>query len=726
MTGGADALLEGLNPPQREAVLHRGSPLLVVAGAGTGKTRTLTRRVAHLVASRTAQPWELLAITFTNKAATEMRDRVVALVGSAARDIWIHTFHAACLRILRRHAQALGYPASFSVYDAEDQLELARACLRELDWDEKRWPPAAMVAAVSRAKSELLGPEDAWEEASDYHTERVAVFYRHYQERLRAAGAMDFDDLIRLTVCLLGEHEDILAHWQERFQHVLVDEYQDTNHAQYALVDLLARRHRNLAVVGDSDQSIYGWRNADIRNILDFQRDYPDARVIRLEQNYRSVQPVLEVANALIAHNALRVPKALWTERREGPQPVLYQASSEQGEAAFVASEIARGLGRGRSPGSYAVLYRTHAQSRTFEDELMRRGIPYRVVGGTRFYERREVKDVLAYLKVVANPQDDLSLERILNVPPRGTGEATLARLKEHARALGRPLLECCLQADELEGVPARAARALKELGTLFGDLRGALANTSLPELVRRVIEESGYAAWLLQQATPEALSRLENLQELASMARVFVEESEDPSLEAFLGLAALVADIDSLEGGPGAVVLMTAHNAKGLEFPTVFCVGLEEGLFPHARSSELPEELEEERRLLYVGITRAEQELYLTWAADRTLFGRPSHRRPSRFIAEIPASLLRHLRAEPDVAVRVCRPGLAGRPQGVAPPARAETDFRPGDKVHHPRWGLGTVVSRREQAGDLELTLAFPGLGVKVVLARYAKLTRP
>jgi DNA helicase-2/ATP-dependent DNA helicase PcrA len=710
-----------LNPAQQEAVLHPRGPLLVLAGAGTGKTRTLTHRAAHLIASAKVRPDQILAITFTNKAAGEMRERLRDLVAATSAKMWVATFHAACARILRREAPHLGYPREFSIYDAEDQLTLARRCLEELDWDERRYPPAAMVAAVSRAKSELLDPDGAWETARDYQGERVAVFYRRYAERLRAASALDFDDLIFSTVRLFREQPRVLDAYRDRFRQVLVDEYQDTNHAQYVLVNLLTAEHRELFAVGDNDQSIYGWRNADIRNILEFQRDYPDARIIRLEQNYRSTHQILELANALIAHNAQRFPKALWTERSDGALSHLRVAQDERDEAAGVVRHITAGLKVGREPGSFAVIYRTHAQSRVFEEELMRAGITYQLIGGVRFYERREVKDILAYLRLLLNPADDLAAERVMNVPPRGIGPATLARL----RTSGLPLVQACGLPAGREGLPARTAESLREFPRLLSTLRELVDVSPLAALVQRTIEDSGYAAWLRGQGSEEAAARLENLDELVSLAEGFAHDSDDPSLEAFLGLTALVADVDRLEGGTGGgVVLMTAHNAKGLEFPTVFVAGLEDGILPHVRSLDEQVKLEEERRLLYVGLTRAQDELRLSYARTRSRFGRPTAMVPSRFIAELPPQLLEREEATPSMVTVWEGTGRRGRAEPVAAQRPAE-DFQVGDRIIHPRWGLGTVVTCREVEGDQELKLAFAGLGVKTVLAGYARLRR-
>ena len=715
-----EVLVRDLNSAQREAVLHPRGPLLVLAGAGSGKTRTLTHRIAYLMASGQARPEHILAITFTNKAAGEMRERLRGLIGAASGKLWVATFHASCARILRREAPYLGYSREFSIYDAEDQLTLARRCLEGLDWDERRYPPPAMIAAVSRAKSELLDPGEAWEMARDYQGERVAVFYRRYAECLRAANALDFDDLIALTVRLFREQPGILDAYRDRFRQVLVDEYQDTNHAQYVLVNLMTAEHRSLFAVGDSDQSIYGWRNADIRNILEFQRDYPDAQIVRLGQNYRSTRWVLELANALIAHNVHRFPKALWTERPDGLLPHLRVAADERDEAAAVVRRITAGLRVGQDPGSFAVLYRTHAQSRVLEEELMRAGITYQLIGGIRFYERREVKDILAYLRLLINPADDLAAERVVNMPPRGVGPATLVRL----RASGLPLVQACGLPACQEGMPARTAAALQEFHQLLTTLRGLAGELPLTELIRRTIQDSGYAAWLGDHGAEAAVDRLENLDELVSLAENFTRDSDDPSLDAFLGLTALAADVDGLKGGAGGIVLMTAHNAKGLEFPTVFIVGLEDGIFPHVRSLDDRVKLEEERRLLYVGLTRAQDELHLSYARTRTRFGRPMPMIPSRFLAELPAHLLEREEASSSMDAVRGRPGRRWCAEPAAPDRPAE-DFQAGDRIIHPRWGLGTVVTCREVEGDQELKLAFAGLGVKTVLAGYARLRR-
>ena len=640
------ALLEGLNPRQREAVEATEGPLLIMAGAGSGKTRVLTHRIAYLIATGKAPPWAILAITFTNKAAREMRERVVRLVGPAADDIWVSTFHAMCVRILRRDIQRLGFSSNYAIYDPDDQLTVIRQCLKELNLDPKRYDPRGILAAISGAKNELITPDQYEKNAGDYFQSIVARVYKLYQHRLQNNNALDFDDLIMTTIRLFREAPDVLDYYQHRFMYIHVDEYQDTNHAQYVLCRMLADKHKRICVVGDSDQSIYKWRGADIRNILEFEKDYPDARTIMLEQNYRSTGNILEAANRVISRNTGRKPKKLWTDLGEGEKIRLFHGNSEHEEGYFVAREILNNVKNGMRYGDHAVLYRTNAQSRVIEETLIKSDIPYRIVGGIRFYERKEIKDVLAYLRLIANPDDDLSFERIVNVPKRGIGSATLERLTEAAAAEGLSLFRML---DNLQGVgiTGRAEHALLEFRDLILDFARMADYLSVTELTEQVLELSGYREELLREGTVEAMTRLENINELLSVTKDFEAKNEDKSLVAFLTDLALIADIDALEdeaeGGDAredAVVLMTLHSAKGLEFPAVFIIGMEEGVFPHNRSLADPEEMEEERRLAYVGITRAKRKLYLCSARMRTLFGRTAFNAPSRFLRDIPAEL--------------------------------------------------------------------------------------
>ena len=747
-----------------------GGPLLVLAGAGSGKTRCLTYRFAYLVRRLGLDPGDILAITFTNKAAREMRDRVERLLGGgrlpgrsdphAEGALWVSTFHATCSRLLRRDGERVGLRSNFVIYDDSDQTALLKEILSGLAWEESRWPASGFLVAISRAKDELVGPEEFAAGAADFREERVAKVYALYQEALRRNNAADFDDLIMKTVILLREEEAVLARLRERFRHVLVDEYQDTNHAQYVFVNLLAARHRNLCVVGDDDQSIYAWRGADIRNVLEFEKDYPDARVIRLEQNYRSTKTILTAANAVIANNERRKGKKLWTENEAGDPVVYYLAADGAEEAEFVVGEILGGhRGRGLPLRSFAILYRTHAQSRAFEDVLVRKAVPYQIIGGTRFYERKEIKDVLAYLRVVHNPEDEVALERALGVPKRSIGPATLARLRQAADALaGSPGAPTESPGEGLEspagpvqspgllsGIRAVATgnvdpggigpKLRGELGrfvALIDALAADVGTMPVTEMVREVAEKSGLVEVLRREGTAEAQSRIENIRELATVAANYAHQSDDPSLQAFLENAALMADIDVMKEGDDGVVLMTVHNAKGLEFPHVFVVGLEQGLFPHSRSLEEPRGVEEERRLCYVAMTRGMRRLYLTHARERTLYGYTMPAEPSAFLQEVPeetifvASLVasrRVVERDPDRSRPVARtaPGTAVHPTATS---SATPRFSPGERVIHPRWGEGIIVGisrsgvRPGYAGNVHLRVAFTSQGVQTIAA--------
>ncbi len=633
---GPDSLLEDLNPPQRAAVEHRGGPLLVVAGAGSGKTRVLTRRIAHLVATGDASPGKILAITFTNKAADEMRSRVADLVGPAAERMWVSTFHSACVKILRRTADRMGYSRSFTIYDDADSRRLVEQVLRDLDIDSKKIPPRSVLSAISAAKSDLVGSETFSERASTIFDRRIAEVYREYQRRLLAASAMDFDDLLVVTVELFRSCPDVLEEYRARFDHVLVDEYQDTNRVQNELVLMLCEEHRNVCVVGDTDQSIYQWRGADIRNLLQFEQAFPDAITVRLEQNYRSTRTILQAANAVIMNNDTRLAKELWTEGSEGEPICRYRADDEHDEAAWVASEVDRlRRAEGLRYGDVAVFYRTNAQSRVLEEELVRAGVPYRVIGGTRFYDRREVRDILAYLRLMVNPADEVCARRIVNVPKRGIGDASVEKLAAWARSQSMTFYQVLSEA-AAAGLPARAAAGATGLAVMLDELRSMAAAGEAPAaIVDAVIERTGYAQALRAEGTIESEGRLENLAELATMAA----EYED--LESLLESVALVSDADELDGDDSRVSLMTLHVAKGLEFPAVFLVGMEDGVFPHSRSLDDAGRIEEERRLCYVGITRAERFLYLSHAWSRSLWGQSSYGVPSRFLKEIPPELI-------------------------------------------------------------------------------------
>ncbi|WP_153398516.1 DNA helicase PcrA [Ornithinicoccus halotolerans] len=751
------ALLAGLNGPQREAVLHEGSPLLVIAGAGSGKTRVLTHRIAHLLAARGVHPGQVLAITFTNKAAAEMRERVGGLVGPRARAMWVSTFHSACVRILRREASTVGMRSTFSIYDAADSQRLMAMVLRDMDLDPKRYPARVFTSKVSAAKNELLDEETFAAGAGENRYEQVvAEAYRRYQARLRQANALDFDDLIATTVHMLRAFPAVREHYRRRFRHVLVDEYQDTNHAQYALVrelvghagDGLDVPPAELVVVGDADQSIYAFRGATIRNIIEFEQDYPQARTVVLEQNYRSTQRILRAANSVIARNEQRREKRLWTESGDGALITGYVADDEHDEASFVARTIDRlGDEHGVRPGDVAVFYRTNAQSRALEEVLVRIGIPYKVVGGTRFYERREVKDALAYLRVLSNPADDVSLRRIINVPKRGIGDRAQAAVSALAERERVPFVAALGRAGDAPGLAPRSLAALRGFTELLEGLRQVVEDPEqgVADLLEAVLDRSGYQAELRASHDPQDETRLENLAELVAVAREFDENYPEGTLVEFLEQVSLVADADDLpegdEGSDGGVVtLMTLHTAKGLEFPVVFLTGLEDGTFPHQRSLDDPVELEEERRLAYVGITRARERLHLSRAGTRAAYGAPQFHPPSRFLDEIPADLVEWERTDRDRVSVAGRPSAASSvvrldPRGSGPgrgprPAagaqsRAPLSLAAGDRVTHDTFGLGTVV-RTEGSGERTLAhVDFGTVGVKRLLLRFAPLEK-
>jgi DNA helicase II / ATP-dependent DNA helicase PcrA len=734
-----DSLLDGLNPQQRAAVTHEGSPLLIVAGAGSGKTRVLTYRIAYLLAERGVHPREIMAITFTNKAAGEMAARAADLTGARARSMWLMTFHSACVRILRREASRFGYPSSFSIYDQADSQRLMALVCRELELDAKYHPPKAMVGQVSNLKNELIDYETMAARATGYREKALAEAYAEYQRRLVAAGAMDFDDLIMVTVNLLQAFPDVAAEYRSRFRHVLVDEYQDTNHAQYMLVRELAGQVKphllpgapaELCVVGDADQSIYAFRGATIRNIEEFERDFPGARVILLEQNYRSTQNILAAANAVVSRNTGRLPKNLWSDAGDGPPITGYVADSEHDEAAFVAEEVDRLADEGlATAGQVAVFYRTNAQSRVFEEVFIRAGMPYKVVGGIRFYERREVRDLLGYLRLIANPGDEVSLRRVLNVPRRGIGEraeeyvAALASRDKisFAMALARP--------QDVPGLPARSTRSIEAFNDLIGTLRAdAEAGSPVGDLVEAVLDRTGYIAELQASSDLQDASRIENLTELVSVAREFDSQRPDGTLADFLEQVSLVADADQIPEGPdhgGLVTLMTLHTAKGLEFPVVFLTGMEENVFPHERSIGDDKELEEERRLAYVGITRARERLYLTRAIARAWWGRPAYHKQSRFLSEVPAHLIDWRRDEA-AAVPPASERLARRPGVRALGNRPVPALSPGDRVTHDSYGLGLVLSVEGRGDDPEAKIDFGGdYGIKHLVLRYAPIEK-
>ena len=753
--GDQPGLLDGLNPQQRAAVVHAGGPLLIVAGAGSGKTRVLTHRIAYLLAERGVSPAEILAITFTNKAAGEMATRVAQLVGDRrARAMWVMTFHSACVRILRREAKRFGYPQNFSIYDAADSQRLMALVCRELELDARQYPPKTMATAVSNLKNELIDYESFASRARTSREKALAEAYAEYQRRLVAAGAMDFDDLIMVTVNLFQAFPDVAAAYRRRFRHVLVDEYQDTNHAQYVLVRELVSGGPSLfsgsteggaspdsdvvppselCVVGDADQSIYAFRGATIRNIVEFEQDYPDATVILLEQNYRSTQNILAAANAVVSRNPGRKPKNLWSDAGAGPPIVGYVADNEHDEAAFVAEEVDRLTDEGEAtPGQVAVFYRTNAQSRVFEEVFIRVGLRYRVVGGVRFYERREVRDLLAYLRLIANPADEVSLRRVLNVPKRGIGDRAEEYVAAFAARERISFAEALRSPGDVPGLATRSAAAIAGFNALVDDLREqAAAGGPVAELVEAVLDRTGYQVSLETSPDLQDATRVENLQEMVSVAREFDGSVPDGNLAEFLERVALVADADEIPDGEdhgGMVTLMTLHTAKGLEFPVVFLTGMEEEVFPHQRSLTNQRELEEERRLAYVGITRAEQRLYLTRAASRNWWGRPSFHTPSRFLSEIP-SLLIEWKRDATAAAAASSPAserMASRPGVTSVGNRAVPVLTPGDRVNHDKFGLGTVVSADGYGDQAEAKIDFGGdYGVKHLVLRYAPLEK-
>ncbi|MCI4141778.1 DNA helicase PcrA [Streptomyces sp. MMS20-AI2-20] len=758
------ALLEGLNDNQRAAVVHSGSPLLIVAGAGSGKTRVLTHRIAHLLAERGVHPGQILAITFTNKAAGEMKERVEQLVGPRANAMWVMTFHSACVRILRRESKKLGFTSSFSIYDAADSKRLMALVCRDLDLDPKRFPPKSFSAKISNLKNELIDEEDFAAQATDGFEKTLAQAYALYQSRLREANALDFDDLIMTTVNLLRAFPDVAEHYRRRFRHVLVDEYQDTNHAQYALVRELvggASEHpvdvppeaevppAELCVVGDADQSIYAFRGATIRNILQFEEDYPDATTILLEQNYRSTQTILSAANAVIERNESRRPKNLWTNAGAGARITGYVADTEHDEAQFVADEIDRLTDAGEAKaGDVAVFYRTNAQSRVFEEIFIRVGLPYKVVGGVRFYERKEVRDVLAYLRVLANPEDSVPLRRILNVPKRGIGDRAEAMIDALAQREKISFPQALRRVDEAYGMAARSANAVKRFNTLMEDLRTVVESGAGPATVlEAILERTGYLAELQASTDPQDETRIENLQELAAVALEFEQErgeGETGTLADFLEQVALVADSDQIpdeEDGDGVITLMTLHTAKGLEFPVVFLTGMEDGVFPHMRALGQTKELEEERRLAYVGITRARERLYLTRSTMRSAWGQPSYNPPSRFLEEIPAAHLEWKRTggsgpvasgpASGVAASLSSSRSRSSASGASGFATRRTSEKPvvslavGDRVTHDQFGLGTVVAMKGTGANAEATIDFGDDKPKRLLLRYAPVEK-
>jgi DNA helicase-2/ATP-dependent DNA helicase PcrA len=726
-----DTFLEGLNDPQRDAVLHGQGPLLILAGAGSGKTAVLTRRIAHLVRSGHAQPGEILAITFTNKAAAEMRERVEQLVGRRARAMWLMTFHSACARMLRAEAERLGYTRSFTIWDEADSVRLVKACIEELDVDPKRFSPRAVKRQISDAKNLLEDADTYREKISSFFEQTAADVYELYEQRAHAMNAMDFDDLLVRSVNVLELFPEVRERYRGAFRYVLVDEYQDTNRAQYRWLQLLTEESRNLCVVGDDDQSIYAFRGADVRNILDFEDDFPDAHVVKLEQNYRSTQTILSAANAVVSNNRARKSKALWTDLGQGDSVRMRECEDEHAEARLVAGEVERLVDEGASRDEIAVFYRTNAQSRVLEDTLVRYGVGYQIIGGTKFYERAEVKDALAYLTLLVNPQDVVCFGRVVNSPRRGIGDTTQARIVGHANTLGEPVWEVALDPQVVPGLGAAAVKAVGRFMSTMERLRErAEGGSSVGDLLEETLTESGYRDALEAERTIEAQGRLENLEELVGVAREYDATAEEPSVAEFLQQVALFTDQDALRDDEGTLTLMTLHNAKGLEFPHVFMIGLEDGVFPHSRAVEAGD-IEEERRLCYVGITRARQGLTLTFARTRALHGSREWNVPSRFLAEIPPELtdgMGESSARP-AGGDPTRWDRGGAVNGSAAPARrapvnSEASFSVGDDVVHASFGEGVVTGGDPRAGVVVVRFAGDGSERKL-MADYAPLKR-
>ena len=727
-----NSLLTGLNKEQQQAVQHTEGPLLILAGAGSGKTKVLTVRIAHLLAQG-VNPYEILAITFTNKAAKEMKSRVEGLVGDVANRIWLSTFHSFCAKFLRFELDNfLGYNSNFTIYDTSDSQAVIKAALKALNLDDKYYPVGAMIGAISDAKNKLLFASDFRKQARDFYQQKVADVYEYYERELRKNNALDFDDLLLVAVKLLQSNEAVLDKYSKRFRYVMIDEYQDTNHAQYLLAKLLASYWKNIAVVGDADQSIYAWRGADIQNILDFEKDYPNCTSIKLEQNYRSTKIILDAANAVIENNEGRPKKNLWTDKTEGAKIQHFTAQSEHEEAAFIGDTIAKKHDiHGIPYGDMAILYRTNAQSRVLEEALIKRALPYTMVGGTKFYDRKEIKDVLAYLRVLYNPFDDLSLLRIINVPKRSIGATTVAKLQDYARANGTSLFMTLTQLHLVDTIKGKTKEKLEEFGILIFTLVAEMEDKTVLDILESILDRTGYLAQLEESTDPQDQARAENIGELLSVAKDFQDTNPSGTVEDFLEQVALVNDVDSFEQEESKVTLMTLHAAKGLEFPIVFLGGLEEGLFPHSRTLMNPEEIEEERRLAYVGITRAEKELYISNATTRTVFGRTSSYLPSRFIDEIPEELVDGLRAKrkvPDDIKRHVPQHMSVTSRPVTKPiVRNEViaDWKVGDTAIHSKWGNGKVINVAGEGAGMKLTIEFPTQGVRVVMAKFAPVKK-
>lgn len=735
--------LSQLNMPQREAVECTEGPLLILAGAGSGKTRVLTTRIAYLIYEKRVAPWNILAITFTNKAAQEMRQRIVALVGQDGEKVWASTFHSACVRILRSEINYIGYDSNFVIYDDADQQTLIKMILRELNLDEKKFPPRGVAARISAHKNELRTPQQAYFAAeSDFLEEQHAEIYRIYQERLQSNNALDFDDIIMLTVQLFTEHSDVLERYQERFRYILVDEYQDTNMAQYVLVKLLASRYQNLCVVGDDDQSIYQWRGADIRNILSFEEDYPAARVVKLEENYRSTQCILDAAYHVVCHNADRKDKRLWTEKKEGSLLACYTGYTEREEALFIAQQVRAGLQDGRKFSDFAILCRATAQFRVLEETLIKEMIPYRIFGGLKFYGRKEIKDIMAYLRIIVNPADVISAERALATPRRGVGDTSWAKLVQFAQEQQLTISDAMLRAEE-STVGKKYALIMAQFGRLLETFRLLSQTMSVTELTKTILEESGYLQSLEIEKTVEAESRLENLKEFLSITTAFDsrEDTEELTLSAFLAEVALFSDLDQMDDEEDSVTIMTMHGAKGLEFPVVFITGMEEGVFPHNRAIHAmsPDEMEEERRLCYVALTRAKEQVFLTRAGERMLYGRTNYNPVSRFLREIPSELLldmnQAMAKQRSGERRELSPGSLQASlrtgDGVflqtkcSDESKLQCDYQMNDTIEHKKWGRGVIVGISGSGEELSVRVIFPEIGMKDLFVKYAPIKK-
>ena len=720
--------LGDLNKEQREAVTQCEGPLLILAGAGSGKTRTITYRIAYLIKKIGVQPGEVFAVTFTNKAAREMLARVEELLGRSARGMWVSTFHSACARILREDIGLLGYPKNFTIADAADSLALLKSCMNDLGISDRLFSPRQVAAKISSLKTAITTPEDFAGAAQQFGFEsKVAKIYPLYQERMKNSGVLDFDDLLMLTVQLLKGHRKILNKYHDTFKYIMVDEYQDTNTAQYKMIKLLAGKNRNLCVVGDDDQSIYGWRGADIRNILDFEKDYPDAKVIKLEQNYRSTQGILDAAWSLVCNNPGRRPKKLWTELGQGDKAEHVRVMDEEAEASSIAKEISKQIKDGRSLKDFAVLYRTNTQSRTIEEAFRREGIPYVVVGGMKFYDRKEVKDLITYLKVVSNPRDSVSLKRIINTPPRGIGEATMKKAMESGAYQSLPLIDNLHRLVQDEGMGTGPRRRISDFLTILSELAEMKAEHGPAYLLDKILVKTRYLEHLRESLGAEAQGKIDNIKEVLSSIKQFEEESQDPSLEAYLSQISLITDWDSAKASSQAVTLMTLHLSKGLEFPVVFIAGMEEGLIPHAQSKCDEREMEEERRLLYVGMTRAKKKLYLFSSVTRRLAGLTQSNRPSRFLDEIPAELIQCRKMGASARKNVETHTFSAHAFAVMPCATEErhapSPFKSGCQVRHPMWGCG-VIEKSEGRGECQkLTVLFASVGKKKLLAKAANL---